>query len=137
MRTASLTKTWTFDAAHQLPNHDGKCARLHGHTYKVELTVTGEIKDANGDADEGMVIDFGALSTIWKKYLEPALDHRFLNDELPSAYHPTTAENIACWLADEFADHLLALPVQVTRVRVWETPTGYAEVGAAWAGGAA
>jgi 6-pyruvoyltetrahydropterin/6-carboxytetrahydropterin synthase len=135
MRVASLTKSWTFDAAHQLPNHDGKCRRLHGHTYKVELTVTGEINEATGLPDEGMVIDFGVLSLAWKSELEPLLDHQFLNDTLPPLYHPTTAENIACFIADQFADLLLGR-VTVTSVRVWETPTGYAEVRGEWAGGA-
>lgn len=124
--TTRITKIWTFDAAHLLPKHQGKCGRLHGHTYKVEVTVTGPVN--TGDVpDEGMVIDFYVLSQIWKEHLEPLLDHQYLNDTLPLSAHPTTAENIAGWIGGQFAG-LLPGGIQLARVRVWETPTGYAEV---------
>lgn len=122
-----IAKRWTFDAAHMLPNHDGKCARLHGHTYVVEVMVEGALQ-TSGPA-EGMVVDFYHLSAIWKNELEPMLDHRYLNDTIPGAWHPTTAENISRCIANYFTYELALLrpPVRLYAVRVWETPTGYAE----------
>lgn len=124
---ASLTKQWRFEAAHELPNHDGKCRRLHGHSYIVELGVSGVVKEPNGDADEGMVIDFGVLSRIWKDVLEPELDHQYLNQTIGQLTGPTTAENIAGFLLEAFMLHVPE-PVQVDYVRVWETATGSATV---------
>lgn len=124
-----ITKEWTFDAAHQLMNHDGKCARLHGHTYRVQVTVAGEVNRTTGEPDEGMLVDFAVLSGIWKESLEPLLDHQDLNQTIGAECWPTTAENIAAWIADTFDDRLAAgdkEDVQVVRVDVWETPTGKA-----------
>jgi 6-pyruvoyltetrahydropterin/6-carboxytetrahydropterin synthase len=118
VRTATLRKQFRFEAAHQLPNHDGKCARLHGHSYRVELAVTGPIRDADGAPDEGMVIDFARLKEAWEP-LHRQLDHRNLNDLLA---FPTTAENIAWWLLEQLT------AVGVNSVRVWETENASAEV---------
>lgn len=125
-RFATISKSFTFDAAHQLPNHDGKCAHLHGHTYKVEVICEGYIKPADGSPDEGMVIDFGEVKAAWKR-LDAQLDHQFLNDVVPDKYQPTTAENIASFILAE----LVAAVPQVVGVRVWETPTSCVEVGVA------
>src|SRR5262245_59282780 len=122
MATATISKSFTFQAAHQLPNHDGKCAQLHGHSYRVEVLVRGEVKPTNGESDEGMVADFAALSAAWEP-LHDQLDHRFLNDVLE---FPTTAENLAAWLLEELQQ---VLP-QVYGVRVWETATSWAVVSA-------
>lgn len=123
-----IAKRFTFDAAHQLPNHDGKCRRLHGHTYVIEVQVSGPVRPPMGEPDEGMVLDFGVISAVWKGDLEPMLDHRFLNETLPTDYWPTTAENIARFLLDAFTAGLDATGVVVERVRVWETPTSCATV---------
>jgi 6-pyruvoyltetrahydropterin/6-carboxytetrahydropterin synthase len=77
MATATITKRFVFDAAHQLPNHDGKCAHLHGHTYTLEVDAQGPVTEY-GSPQEGMVIDFALLSNYWKQCLEPLVDHRFL-----------------------------------------------------------
>lgn len=120
---ATVCKTFTFDAAHQLPNHAGKCRNLHGHTYKVEAICEGPIKQPNGDSDEGMVLDFAEVKAAWKK-LEPLLDHQFLNDTVPADYQPTTAENLASFIVDSLSEQL----PQLVAVRLFETPTSYVEV---------
>ena len=116
MSKASIQKKWSFDAAHQLPNHTGKCGNLHGHTYTVIIGLHGEVKEANGDSDEGMVLDYYLLGKYWKDSLEPLLDHKYLNDTLPIA--PTTAENIAGWVltlvVEEFGDLVDFVTVQET-----------------------
>lgn len=112
----TISKTFTFDAAHQLahlpPGH--KCARLHGHTYRVKLTLQAEDLDANG-----FVVDFTDL-VEFKVYIQEYLDHRNLNDVCP---YRTTAENLACWLFDVCGDKW----PQLVAVAVSETPNTWAE----------
>lgn len=104
-----ISKTFTFDAAHQLPNHIGKCKNLHGHTYRLEVIVCGEIREDNGSSSEGMILDFGILKGEVKSAFLDAWDHAFLarGDEkvLPVLQETgqkvvitgqtTTAENLA------------------------------------------
>jgi 6-pyruvoyltetrahydropterin/6-carboxytetrahydropterin synthase len=123
MRFARISKTVTFEAAHQLPHHAGKCARLHGHSYRAELVLEGEVREADGSSGEGMVIDFSEVKAAWQ-LVHRNLDHAFLNDVLPPEYLPTTAENIAAYLLD-----VLSVPLpQLVGVRLWETATSCAEV---------
>jgi len=87
-----LTKQFTFEAAHSLPNvpKGHKCARLHGHSFRVEVTVRGPV-----DARTGWLMDFGELKDKFRP-LEEALDHRFLN-EIPGLEN-STSEHIARWI---------------------------------------
>ena len=126
MAWATIVKTFRFEAAHQLPNHDGKCARLHGHSYQVEVSIHGPVKPANGDPDEGMVLDFARVSEAWKP-INADLDHRYLNDVMD---FPTTAENIAGYLADRLGAALAPATDRglVLGVKVYETATSSAEV---------
>jgi len=111
-----------FEAAHRLPSHAGKCARPHGHSYRAELWFEGQVTEDAGASEDGMVFDFGKVSDYWKTQLEPDLDHHDLNEEMPVAYHPTTAEHVAAYLFDRLA----GAGFPVTMVRVWETATGSA-----------
>lgn len=129
---ATICKRFTFHAAHRLPNHDGPCRRLHGHSYVLEVAVTGTVKPAIGDPDEGMVLDFNILRAIYKARIEPLVEHQNLNETLSGMVELTTAENIAAWAHSVFADELedrAKLPARIVTVRVWETPTSWAEVG--------
>lgn len=120
MRQATISKEFRFEAAHQLLNHDGKCARLHGHSYRVEVRLTGTIRDADGFGDEGMVMDFQEVKNAWAP-IGRMLDHQNLNDLLD---FPTTAENLAWWMLEQLTKTLPA----VQAVRVWETANAWAEV---------
>ena len=118
---ATITKEFTFDAAHQLPNHDGKCRHLHGHTYKVVIFAKGPIKPLDGGPEEGMVMDFSRIKAAFKDLVESRADHKYLNDSLP--LERTTAENMSWWmLATLHEAHQ-----EIFKVRVYETPTSYAE----------
>lgn len=76
---ALIKELGTFSAAHQLPNHNGLCKNLHGHNYKVIVSVVGEIKDAHASApDGGMVIDFSVLKALYKEHIEAVCDHALL-----------------------------------------------------------
>lgn len=108
-----IARTFTFDAAHFLPNvpTGHKCGRMHGHTYKVVLCLTGDI-----DPNAGWVRDFGDLKLAFQS-VESELDHRLLN-EVPGLQNPTS-EHLAVWLWDRL---LPELP-EMSSVSVSETPT--------------
>ncbi|SKC66335.1 6-carboxytetrahydropterin synthase QueD [Krasilnikoviella flava] len=109
-----LFKEFTFEAAHRLPNvpPGHKCSRLHGHSYKVQVEVTGPV-----DTDLGWVIDFGDIKAAWGD-LDDALDHRYLN-EVPGLENPTS-ELLAVWIWDRLS---AALPNLLSAVTVKETCT--------------
>lgn len=117
-----IAKVFRFEAAHRLPKHDGKCKQPHGHSYIVEVSLVGELQSAGSKS--GMVMDFGDVTDVWRKHLEPLLDHRDLNVTLAGTIPHTTAELIAYWIHDRFRSHL---GKSVERVRVYETATSYAE----------
>ncbi|MGL1901680.1 MAG: 6-carboxytetrahydropterin synthase QueD [Fibrobacterales bacterium] len=108
-----IAKSFTFDAAHFLPNvPDGhKCKNLHGHTYKVEIELDGPV-----DSVTGFVMDFGDLKTVVKPLID-LLDHRFLNDI--EGLENSTAENLSIWLWNKLEDDLPLLHC----ISIWETPT--------------
>ena len=90
-----LTKEFRFEASHVLPFHSGKCARLHGHSWKMSVTFMGQSLKTAG-SETGMLMDFGLV----KKYVQPivdeVLDHRHLNDSTGLA--SPTSEELARWL---------------------------------------
>ncbi len=106
-----------FDAAHHLPGYQGKCARVHGHTYKVEIMVEGPV------GDDGFVMDFYQV----KKYLNSALeemDHRDLNDIIPNP----TAELIADRLFKRLKEDLKGTVVSLVSLKLWEGKNKWAMV---------
>ena len=124
MRSATLTKIFRFEAAHHLLGHRGKCARLHGHSYRLEVTLLGPIKDAPGRSDHGMVMDFEDLSRIVRTSILERLDHSMLNEV--TGIH-TTAENLAHWIWDNLVT--AGLPNQLLyRIRLWETESSFVEI---------
>ena len=110
-------KTFTFDAAHRLPEYDGKCQNLHGHTYTVEIVLAGCVRDG------GMVLDFSRLKDIVDARVISVLDHAYLND-VPGLKVPT-AENICSWIWVQL-HACKELRFKLRSVKVWETPTSYA-----------
>lgn len=120
-----VSKEFTFDAAHHLHCYEGKCKNLHGHTYKVVFGVSGYVDEI------GLVIDFGDLKQIWKDKIEKYLDHRYLNETLPPMN--TTAENMVVWIFEQMESSLKEYEeVRTEFVRLYETPTSYAEVKREW-----
>ncbi len=107
-----ISKSFSFDAAHRLPNVPAghKCARMHGHTYTVTLTVEGPL-----DPDLGWVMDYGEISTAFRP-LREAFDHHVLN-EIPGLENPT-AEIMARWIFERLSPDLPLL----VEVAVCETP---------------
>lgn len=89
-----VNKEFTFDSAHFLPNYYGKCERMHGHTYRLQVTVEGEV------GENGLLIDFVVLKRIVKKQVIQKLDHQVINDmiQIPSC------ENVVKWIWDQLVD---------------------------------
>lgn len=106
-----LYKDFSFEAAHRLPNlpADHKCARLHGHSYRVRVTVEGPVDPATG-----WVVDFADIKVACAPVHE-ALDHRYLN-EIEGLENPT-AEEIARWIWSRLKPRLPLL----TEIEVAET----------------
>jgi len=125
-RKITVTRRFSFDAAHYLPGHQGKCQNLHGHTYQLEVTVGRDGLLAAGSS-EGMVIDFSDLKEMVSKLVVDPLDHQCLNDLLP--YRPT-AENMVNHFFDVLSSALEGSGVELVRIRLWESPDSYAEVSA-------
>ena len=105
-----IYKQFTFEAAHRLPNvpEGHKCARLHGHSFHVEIHVSGPI-----GADTGWVMDFADLKTAFAP-LHRVLDHNYLND-IPGLENPTS-EHIARWILGSPSAHA-AQPLADRRAR--------------------
>lgn len=121
-----VSKEFTFDAAHHLHCYEGKCKNLHGHTYKVIFGISGFVDEI------GLVIDFSDIKKIWKDKIEVFLDHRYLNETLPKMN--TTAENMVVWIFEQMEEAIRDLPndCKVELVRLFETPTSYAEARRKW-----
>jgi 6-pyruvoyltetrahydropterin/6-carboxytetrahydropterin synthase len=111
-----ITKNFVFDAAHWLPHvpEGHKCGRMHGHTYRVTLSLEGEL-----DPQLGWVEDFGELKAAFAPLLA-RLDHRCLN-EIEGLDNPT-AEVLAAWLFERLRPDL----PQLAEVTVEETPSSTA-----------
>jgi 6-pyruvoyltetrahydropterin/6-carboxytetrahydropterin synthase len=111
-----VTKEFTFDSAHFLPNYHGKCEAMHGHTYRLQVTVDGPV-----DKD-GLVIDFTLLKQIVKKRVLDKLDHKLINDIIKVA----SAENIAIWIWKQVAGSSeFPKKVRLYEVKVWETANSF------------
>ncbi|OFV89537.1 MAG: 6-carboxytetrahydropterin synthase QueD [Acidobacteria bacterium RBG_16_68_9] len=115
-----VSKSFRFEASHVLPDHSGKCSRLHGHSWIATVTMRGYELHQSG-SQRGMLVDFGII----KKYMEPivdgVLDHHHLNDTLP--VYPTS-ENVAGWLWGELRSRLpVGLREALVSIRVEETCT--------------
>jgi 6-pyruvoyltetrahydropterin/6-carboxytetrahydropterin synthase len=126
-----VSKEFTFDAAHHLHCYEGKCKNLHGHTYKVVFGISGYVDEI------GLAIDFGDIKEIWKHEIEIYLDHRYLNETLPPMN--TTAENMVVWIFEKMEEALRTEErtkkyndARVELVRLYETPTSYAEMRREW-----
>ena len=107
-----VAREFSFDAAHHLPRHPGKCRNLHGHTYRLQVWCEGDV-----DPVSGMVVDFADVKAAVQSRVLDALDHTLLNDIID---YPT-AENIAAWIWDALAGGELPL----LEIKLWETPTCY------------
>lgn len=114
----SVTKCFGFEAAHHLPNYNGACSRLHGHSYKMQVTVSGSV-----DEITGMVMDFNVLKTIVKDKVVDRYDHQNLNNFFVNP----TAENMVIHIFRDLSEAFTHLGLTVESVKLWETESSFAE----------
>ena len=143
MKRIRITKEFTFETAHALYGYDGKCKNVHGHSYKLAVTVIGEPISDKNNVKLGMVIDFGDLKKIVKNTIVDPFDHAtVLNSTTPHIelakelekhghkiilvdYQPSS-ENMVL----DFAEKIKALlpnNIQLHSLKLRETETAYAE----------
>ena len=135
-----ITKAFKFEMAHALHGYDGLCKNIHGHSYRLWVTIRGEIKNEKGHKKDGMVLDFDSIKKIIKQAIIEKYDHSLvLNSHSPHAeidlsafekvfYLPfqPTSEN----LVNNFAKLIKSnLPenVELLKVMLSETATSFAE----------
>ena len=141
-----ITRRLEFDAGHRIPSHASECRHLHGHRYAIEVTVSGEIIAAQGNAEQGMVADFSQIKALIRRHIVDEWDHAFLayaNDEPVLAFlrsiaghktvifdAPPTAECLAktaysilgAAIRDAYCGR-----VRLEQVRIYETPNCWAD----------
>ncbi|QJP33878.1 6-carboxytetrahydropterin synthase [Nonlabens sp. Ci31] len=143
MRKVRITKEFTFETGHALYGYDGKCRNVHGHSYKLAVTVIGTPIDELGHVKHGMVIDFGDLKKIIKEEIVDPFDHATVfnkntphvelakelsdrgHDVILVDYQPTSEMMII-----DFADKIqkrLPATIALHHLRLRETETSYAE----------
>ncbi len=108
-----LSKEFKFDAAHNLIHYHGKCEKLHGHTYKLVVKLSGTLDK------EDMIMDFTELKKIVKENVLNVLDHAYINDIIKQP----TAENIAIWIWKQLFLKLKRDNCSLYEIEVWETAT--------------
>ena len=140
-----IVKIIEWDMGHRVLHHRSVCKGLHGHRYKVEICVSGDLVSKSGVSEEGMVIDFSDIKKISNQFIQEKLDHAFMvwekDEELirffkhSKGHKPvivpftTTAENVAAYiynrLQDKFQD-IYKTGLHLYSIKLWETPTSYA-----------
>ncbi|PLX78504.1 MAG: 6-carboxytetrahydropterin synthase QueD [Desulfuromonas sp.] len=113
-----------FAAAHNLINYQGDCENLHGHNWRVEVTVSAHQLDKSG-----LGIDFKVLKATTNRLLDE-LDHKYLNDLAPFRETSPSSENICRYLYEQLSLALNGDNIQVERVNVWESENACASYSA-------
>ena len=114
----------TFAAGHALRGYRGKCENVHGHNYRVRVTIEGERLDSIG-----LLVDFAEVKRVMRGLIE-RWDHQFLNEVPPFDTENPSAENMARFFCEEMTKGLAAaareVPVRIAEVKIWETDTATA-----------
>lgn len=118
----AIQKAFTFEAAHHLPNHEGKCKGLHGHSYQLEVKISGALQP-EPQTNAGMVMDFGDLKDLVNDLIIDKFDHQDLNIHFDNP----TAEIMANWIFQKIDDNIPST-VRLVKVLLWETGTAFVEV---------
>ena len=143
----SITRRLEFDSGHRIPNHGGQCRHLHGHRYAIEVTLTGEVADHPGKADDGMVLDFGDIKRLINQHIVELWDHAFLvakedaslvsflasipNHKTVILEHVPTVENLAKTafaILQPIFKQAFGGRLELSALRLYETPNCWADV---------
>ena len=143
-----IVKIIEWDMGHRILHHRSVCRGLHGHRYKVEIGVSGDMVSKPDVSEEGMVIDFSDIKKISNQFIKEKLDHAFIvwekDEELirffkqSKGHKPVivpftpTAENMAAYIFNElqgkFQD-VYKTGLHLHSIKLWETPTSFAFYG--------
>jgi len=140
-----IVKIIQWDMGHRVLNHRSVCKGLHGHRYKAEICVSGDLVSDLDVSEVGMVIDFADIKKISKDFIQEKLDHAFMvwekDEELLSFFNNSsghkpvivpftpTAENVASYIFHEIQDKFkdrYETDLKLHSIKLWETPTSYA-----------
>ena len=134
------------DTGHRVPNHKSKCRHMHGHRYRWEAELEGEVATQGGASEEGMLMDFSDVSAILNEYIHDVIDHAFIvyegdkealvalshmGDEHRTMIVPfiPTAENLAKWAYEQVEPHISSSygnSLKLHSIHVRETPKSWA-----------
>lgn len=142
MKRIRVSKEFHFEMAHALWNYDGVCKHIHGHSYKLYVTIAGEPNADPNDPKLGMVLDFGDLKKIVKEPVVDFLDHALVLNKAAGGAIPDdsnqmykkvhlfdfqpTCENLVLYIVDKIRP-ALSPGVEIYSVRLYETATSFAE----------
>ena len=140
-----IGKVIQWDMGHRVLNHRSVCKGLHGHRYKAEICVEGDLVEKKDASEEGMVIDFADIKNTAQKFIQEELDHAFMVWEKDielleffknsKGHKPVivpftpTAENVAAYIFNELKDKftdVFKTGLHLQSVKLWETPSSYA-----------
>lgn len=143
-----IVKIIQWDMGHRVMNHRSVCKGLHGHRYKAEICVEGDIVNETGASEEGMVVDFADIKRIGNSFIHDKLDHAFMvwekDIELLNFFEnseghkpvivpfTSTAENVAAYIFNELDGQFndaFGTGLRLHSVKLWETPTSCAIFG--------
>ena len=140
--TTRIRRFVETDTGHRVPNHKSKCRHMHGHRYRFEAEIEGDVVDAPGVSEEGMLMDFSDVNSILMTHVHDIIDHAFVvyeGDmlarsacELMGDGHRTvvvpfipTAENLAKWAFEQVEPHIKTSygnKLRLVAMHVRETP---------------
>ena len=143
--TSRIRRWVETDTGHRVPNHKSKCRNMHGHRYRWEVELEGNVVSQAGTSEEGMLMDFSDISAILEKYIHDVVDHAFIVYEgdteavdalssiegqktLEVSFVPT-AENLAKWAFEEVNPHITTAygnRIRLHAFHVRETPKSWA-----------
>ena len=144
--TTRIRRYIETDTGHRVPNHKSKCRHMHGHRYRFEAEIEGDVVQQSGVSDEGMLMDFSDISEILTVHIHDIVDHAFVVYENDSQAlealkcmddtHRTvvvpfipTAENLAKWAFDQVQPHIVSAygnKLKLVAMHVRETPKSVA-----------
>lgn len=133
-----ITKIFHFSMAHALTGYDGKCRNLHGHNYKLEVTLSGKPITDTANAKNGMVVDFGDVRRIVDQHVIQNLDHALMlphgspitvegDTKLLSVSFQPTVENILCYIA-QLLEGNIPQGLELYSLRLYESDSSYGEL---------
>lgn len=140
-----ITREFSFETAHMLSTYDGPCHNLHGHSYKLQVTLEGEPKNSHAESDSQMIMDFTDLKSMVNEYIVSVLDHAVIFSG--ASYRGSAEEELLQWAQRYKMSHIvlesrctaecIALWIKKRlqheiggniTVKLWETANSFVEV---------